>query len=131
MAKVDWKSVLGWNDEQIKDLRYLAYSYIKEGKYNYALTMFEALVALNPDSLYDLRTLGAIQLEIGNNVKALNLLEKALKVDPSHLPTKLNRVKAMYLLGYKEPATLEAKSLMKCPDKRIAETADVLIMSYT
>jgi predicted Zn-dependent protease len=131
MAKVDWKSVLGWSDEQINDLRYLAYSYIRVGKYNYALTMFESLVALAPDSLYDLQTLGAINLELGNNAKALTLIEKALKLDPNHLPTKLNKVKAMFLLGYKEPATLEAKALMKCPDQRIAESADVLIRSYT
>ncbi len=131
MAKIDWMSVLGWNSHQLEDLRYLAYSYVKAGKYKYALTMFEALVALNPHSTYDLQVVGALYLELGNNIKALNTLEKALKLDPTHLPTKLNKVKALYLLGYKEPATIEAKVLLKSPQQNIVDAADALIRSYT
>ncbi len=131
MAKLEWMSVLGWNERQLEDIRYLAYSYVKVGKYDYALTIFEALTVLNPQSIYDLQMLGALYLELGNTIKALNILEKSLKMDPNHLPTKLNKVKAMYMLGYKEPATLEAKALTRCANQQIANTAEALILSYT
>ncbi len=131
MAKIDWKQVLGWQTKQIEDLRFVGYNYAKDGKYDIALCIFEALIVLNPEGLYDLQTMGAIYLQVGNNINALNYFEKALKIDPEHLPTKLNRVKAMYLLGYKDVATQEAKKLLSYPNMQIANMAQALINCYT
>ncbi len=87
MSQVDWLSILGWNKDELEDLRFVGYSYIKQGKYDIAITFFEALTILSPDSVYDLQTLGALYLQKGNNLMALNYIEKAIKLDaypPSH-----------------------------------------------
>ncbi len=80
MSNVEWLSILGWGNEELEDLRFVGYSYIKQGKYDIAITFFESLVILNPDSFYDLQTLGALYLQKGNNLMALNYIEKALKL---------------------------------------------------
>src|SRR5580698_5821008 len=104
MSQVDWLSILGWGKDELEDLRFVGFSYIKQGKYDIATTFFEALVIFAPDSIYDLQTLGALYLQRGNNLMALNYIEKALKLDPTHLPTLLNRTKALFALGYKKQA---------------------------
>lgn len=130
MSQADWLSILGWDTEELEDLRFVGYSYIKQGKYDIASTFFEALVIFNPDSVYDLQTLGALYLQKGNNLMALNYLEKALKIDPKDLPTLLNRSKALFALGYRRQALSQAKSLEKCSEAHIAGQAQALILAY-
>ena len=130
MSQVDWLSILGWNKDELEDLRFVGYSYIKQGNYEFAITFFEALVILAPESLYDLQTLGALYLQKGNNLMALNYIEKAVKLDPAHLPTLLNRTKALFALGYKRQALSQARSLEKSDQEQIAGQAQALIMAY-
>lgn len=130
MAQTDWLSILGWSKEELEDLRFVGYSYIKQGKYDIAVTFFEALVILAPDSAYDLQTLGALYLQKGNNLMALNYIEKAIKLDPIHLPTLLNRAKTLFALGYKKQALSQARGLEKCAEPQIANQAQALIMAY-
>ncbi len=131
MSEIDWLSILGWNSDELEDLRFVGYSYIKQGKYDIAITFFEALVILAPDSVYDLQTLGALYLQQGNNLMALNYIEKALKLDPTHLPTLLNRTKALFALGYKRQALAQAHSLENAPQEQIAGQAQALILAYS
>lgn len=131
MDQIDWISILGWGKEELEDLRFVGYSYIKQGKYDIALTFFEALVVLDPESLYDIQTLGALYLQKGNNLMALNYIEKALKIDPTHFPTLLNRVKALFALGYKRQALDQAHQLQTCDQETIANQAQALILAYT
>ena len=131
MADIDWKELLGWGNTQIQDLQFAGYTYAKEGKYDIALTIFHGLSVLEPQSSYNLKTLGAIQLQIGQNIEALNTLEKALKLDPESFEIRLNRVKALYALGYRDQGTQEAKALMHSPNATIANTATALNNSYT
>ena len=131
MSQVEWLPILGWGKEELEDLRFVGYSYIRQGKYDIATTFFEALVVLAPDSAYDLQTLGAIYLQTGNNLMALNYIEKALKRDPTHLPTLLNRTKALFSLGYKKQALAQAKELGVNADVKIADQAQALILAYS
>jgi tetratricopeptide (TPR) repeat protein len=131
MAQVDWLSILGWNKDELEDLRFVGYSYIKQGKYDVAITFFEALTLLSPESIYDLQTLGALYLQKGNNLMALNYIEKAVKLDPTHLPTLLNRTKALFALGYKRQALSQARELEKCAEEQIAGQAQALILAYS
>jgi tetratricopeptide (TPR) repeat protein len=130
MSQIEWLSILGWNKEELEDLRFVGYSYIKQGKYDIATTFFEALVILAPESTYDLQTLGALYLQKGNNLMALNYIEKAIKLDPAHLPTLLNRTKALFALGYKRQALSQARALEKCAQEQIAGQAQALILAY-
>lgn len=130
MSQVDWLSILGWDAEELEDLRFVGYSYIKQGKYDIAITFFEALVILNPESIYDLQTLGALYLQKGNHLMALNYIEKALKLDPTHLPTLLNRAKTLFALGYKRQALAQARALEKSTHEQIAGQAQALILAY-
>jgi len=130
MSQVDWLSILGWNKDELEDLRFVGYSYIKQGSYDIAITFFEALVILAPESLYDLQTLGALYLQKGNNLMALNYIEKAVKLDPTHLPTLLNRTKALFALGYKRQALSQARSLEKSEQEQISGQAQALILAY-
>ncbi len=131
MSDLNWLEVLGWELEQLEDLRFVGYSYIKQGHYETAITFFEALVVLDPNSLYDLQTLGALHLQNNNNLMALNYIERALKLDPRHYPTLLNRTKALFALGYKRQALAQAKKLEKSSDEQIANQAGALILAYS
>ena len=127
---MDWLSVLGWSGEELEDLRFVGYSYIKQGKYDIALKFFEALVILSPQSSYDLQTLGALYLQIGNNLMALNYIEKALKIQPNHAPTLLNRAKVLFALGYKKQGLLQAQALENNLSDLIAGQAQALVLAY-
>lgn len=130
MSDIRWLDVLGWSDEEIADLRFVGYSYIKQGHYETALKFFEALVVLCPDSAYDLQTLGAIHLQLGDNLSALNYLDKALKIEPSHGYSLLNRAKALFMLGYRDQGVSLAKSLSSHSDVKVANQADALLLAY-
>jgi tetratricopeptide (TPR) repeat protein len=130
MSKMDWMEILGWGTEEINDLRYVAYSYIKQGIYDVALTFFDALSVLSPPVPYDLQTMGALHLQLGNGLKALDFLDRALKMDPNHLLTQLNRSKALFMLGYKRQGLIQALELEKCQDKGIATQASALVLAY-
>lgn len=131
MQPVKWTEVLGWGQEELDDLRYVAYSYIKQGIYDVALTFFNALAVLTPQTAYDLQTLGALYLQLGENLKALDHLDRALKIDPNHMPTQLNRVKALLALGYKQQAENQAALLELQADPEIRSSAKALIGSLS
>jgi tetratricopeptide (TPR) repeat protein len=130
MSDRNWLDVLGWGKEEIDDLRFVAYSYIKEGVYDIALTFFDALEVLIPPTSYDLQTIGALHLQIGNGLKALDFLDRALKLDPTHLPTQINRAKALFMLGYKRQGLAAALELEKHENKEVREQASALILAY-
>jgi tetratricopeptide (TPR) repeat protein len=131
MSHVDWLSILGWEATELEDLRFVGYSYIKQGKYDIAKSFFEALIVLAPNTTYDLQTLGALYLQQGNNLMALNYIEKALKLEPNHSPTLLNRTKALFALGYKKQGLAQAAALAKHSDTHVADQAQALLMAYS
>ena len=131
MSTVNWNEILGWNENNLEDLRFVGYSYLKQGKFDIAISLYEALVLLNPNSPYDLQTLGALYLETGNNLLALNTIESALKLDPTHDATLLNRTKALFALGFKRQAIAQARALELAPNREIANQASALLLAYT
>lgn len=131
MATLDWMNILGWQSNELEDLRFVGFSYIKQGKWEIALKFYEALLVIAPNNIYDLQTLGALHLQVGNHFKALHFIEKALKIDPLHEPTLLNRTKALFALGFRRQALLQAKALTSSKDKTIASQADALVLSYS
>ncbi len=130
MSDVNWLEILGWGNEEIGDLRYVAYSYIRQGIYDVALTFFDALNVLSPPSAYDLQTIGALHLQLGNGLKALDFLDRALKMEPGHVLTQLNRAKALFMLGYKRQGLLQSLELEKSPDREVAVQASALVLAY-
>lgn len=130
MSQIQWQEILGWGQKEITDLRYVAYSYIKQGVYDVALTIFEALIVLSPATAYDLQTMGAIYLQTGNGLKALEFLDRALKIEPGHLPSQLNRAKALFLLGYRKQGLTQVTELEKSSDLEIASQATALTLAY-
>lgn len=131
MSQVDWQSLLGWTDEDLADLRFVGYAYIKQGHYKIALKFFSSLVILSPDSLYDLQIVGALHLQLGDNMAALNYLDRALSIDPTHGPTLLNRTKALLLLGYHKQGLAQAALLKTNQDPKVANQAEALLLSYS
>lgn len=131
MNQLEWTEILGWGQKELDDIRYAAYCYIKEGIYDIALVFFDALRILTPPNAYDLQTVGALYLQIGNGLKALEFLERALKIDPQHFPSLLNRAKALFMLGYKKQALSQASELESCPNQEIANQASALVLAFT
>ncbi len=131
MSKIDWLTKLNWSDEQIDELRITGYAYIRQGKYEIALSFFEALELLDPESAYDAQTLGALYLQLGNPAKALPHFERALKLETDHSPTLLNLTKALLLLGRKEEGLRLANVLKNEKDPSIANTANALLLAYS
>ena len=77
MSQTNWIELLGWSEDQIEDIRFAGYSFIKQGQYEHALKFFEVLAILPNENVYDLQTLGGIYLQVGNNL-SVNLLCKTL-----------------------------------------------------
>lgn len=130
MGKINWLQLLDWTDDQLDDLRYLGYAYVRQGKYDIALSFFEALNALDPNSAYDAQTIGALYLQMEEPKKALKYLEKALKLEADHGPTLLNMCKALFMLKKTEEALKLAAILKNERDPNIANVAKALILAY-
>ncbi len=130
MKKTNWSKVLNWDTSQVQDLRCSGYRFVVEGKYELARLYFEALVILESKNIYDNRTLGAIYLELNHPQRAIYHLGIALKQDPHHLPTVLNRAKALFNLGKNEKGKRLAGYLSRAKDRKIALQAEALIMAY-
>lgn len=131
MGRVNWREVLEWNDEQLEDMRYLAYAYIRQGKYDIAISFFEGLAALDPESSYDAQTLGALYLQVNEPAKALKYFDRALMLDADHAPTLLNLTKALFMLGRKDEGLKLAQILRNELDPAIANVAKALILAYS
>ena len=131
MTKVDWNEILGWDEEQLDALRLTGYAYIRQGKYDIAFDLFRALVVVNPESSYDLQTLGGLYLEVNEPDKALEVLDRSLKVEPDHLPSMLNRAKALLMMGKRSEGLEEARKLRRHKDYRIGSVARALILAYS
>lgn len=132
MAKKNWLDIVEWDESTLEDLRFVGYTYIKQGHYSIALKFFENLVKVprNPD-VYDVQTLGALYLELNNNVSALHFLEKALGLDPSHEPTLINRAKALFVLGYRRQGLSQLEPLKASKDEKVRNQALAMSMGYS
>lgn len=130
MSKVNWCDVLGWGPAHLQELRFTGYTYLKEGKYDVARVFFEALIVVEPDNAFDYRILGAIFLLLGDFLKALDYLDKALRLDPIHVGAKLNRAKALLFLGKTKEGLVAAEEIVNCDDKEVANDAEALLLAY-
>jgi tetratricopeptide (TPR) repeat protein len=130
MSKINWTKKLNWNEEHLDDLRYTGYAYLKQGKYEIAITFFEALTVLDPENAYDSQTLGALFLQINEPKKAIKWLDHALKIEGDHAPTLLNLCKALFMLGKKEEGLKLANILKNEPSLQISNIAKALILAH-
>ncbi|MBI3508815.1 MAG: type III secretion chaperone [Chlamydiia bacterium] len=126
----NWLDILGWTKSEVDDLRYVAFYYIKQGIYNVALTLYDAVEVLIEPNAYDLQTIGALHLQLGQGLKALAYLDRALQKEPHHLPTQLNRAKALFMLGHQSEGIEQAEALERCGEPEIASAAGALLMGY-
>lgn len=131
MSETNWLDMLGWSKKEIEDIRFAAFAYIKQGHYETALTFFESLIFLSKDNPYDLQTLGALYLQVGNNLSALNYLERALKLNPTDQTTLLNRAKALFFLGYKKQGLSQSHALESSSDPHVSSQARALTLAYS
>lgn len=132
MGTIKWMEKLGWTQEHIEDLRYTGYSYVKQGKYDIALAFFEALSVIDPTSVYDAQTLGAIYLQLNRLNDALKCFDRALKLESTDkAPTLLNLAKTFFAMGKKEEGMKIVQNLKNEKNKTIANVAKALILAYT
>lgn len=131
MGRINWLETLGWEEEELGEMRYIGYAYIRQGKYEIAISFFEALTALDPESVYDAQTLGALYLQINEPKKALKYFDKALKLESDHAPTLLNMCKAFFMLNKKEEALKLASILKNERDPSISNVAKALLLAYS
>lgn len=127
----DWLTFLGWDDSQLEDLRFVGYEYIRQGHYKIALNFFEALAKLpERPEIYDVQTLGALYLELGDYTAALGMLEKALGLDPMDENTLLNRAKTLFMLGYTKQGLMQVTKLTQAQDPKVSGQAKALAETY-
>jgi len=127
---MDWLEILGWDQEEIDDLRSAGYSYIQQGVYDVAMKYYEALTILTPSNSFDTGTMGALFLQMGNGLQALDYIDRSLKIEPENPEVRLNRAKALFMLGYRRQGLLQAMELEKCEDEHIASQAAALVLAY-
>lgn len=132
MGTINWLERLGWTEEHVEDLRYTGYSYIRQGKYDIALSFFEALAVLDPSSAYDAQILGAIYLQLNQPHKALKCFDRALKLESTDQgPTLLNLAKTFFSMGKKEEGLKLVNILKNEKNQAIANVAKALILAYS
>lgn len=135
MAKVDWVKRLGWDFNQLEDIRFVGYHYIRQGQYGVAKAFFEALVALCADQplqqqlAYDYETLGSIYLELGDSARALRYLERAGRMQPENGRILLNKAKTFIALSRPFEGLEIAYQLMARKDPILRDRAHALILS--
>ncbi|NGX49080.1 MAG: hypothetical protein K940chlam5_00676 [Candidatus Anoxychlamydiales bacterium] len=127
---MDWQNYLELTDDSIEDLRSVGYLYVKQGCFDIALDFFNALLILHPGNSYDESIIGALYLEKGKYLEALEHLDEVLKVDPSNYLVLLNKAKTLFSLGYRTEAIAITKMLSNCPDKKLSSQASALIEAY-
>ena len=131
MGTIDWMERLGWSEEQIEDLRYTGFSYIRQGKYDIALAFFEALAILDPGSAYDAQTLGAIYLQLKQYNKALKSFDRALNLEKNDRgPVLLNLAKTFFAMGKKEEGLKIVHILKNDSNPAISNLAKALLLAY-
>ncbi len=131
MGRINWLNTLGWSEDQLDEMRYIGYAYIRQGKYDIAMSFFEALAVLDPNSAYDAQTTGALYLQMNEPKKALVFLEKALKLEGDHAPTLLNMCKALFMTHRHEEGLKLAAILKNEHDPQISNVAKALILAYS
>lgn len=131
MSRINWRKELGWTEEHLEDLRFTGYAYLRQGKYDIAISFFEALTVLDPESSYDAQTLGALYLQLNNPAKAMKWLDRALKLEADHGPTLLNLCKAFFMLGKKDEGLKLAHILKNEPNLLISNAARALILAHS
>lgn len=127
----DWLNILGWTQTHLDELRFMGFDILKEGQYQRARTYFESLIILDPSSIYDKQTLGAIYTELNEHQKALDTLNEVLASEPEDAPSLLNKTKVLIGLGQITEALVIAQSLTRSKDKTIANDAEALILAYS
>ena len=130
MSRIDWIQKLGWTEDHLEELRNAGYSYIRQGRYDIARPFFEALCVLNPESSYDLQTLGAIYVQLNLPQQAEKYLDRALQIEGDHSPTLLNLAKAFFMSGKITEGIKLATLLKKDQNPFISSTASALLLAY-
>ena len=132
MDTINWMELLGWTEEQLEDLRNVGFAYVRQGKYDIAFPLFEALCVLNPNSAYDVQTLGALYMEMGNPNKALVYFDKALKLDDADQEAiLLNLSKTFFMLGKQHEGVTLANILKEERNPYISNMAKALLLAYS
>lgn len=131
MSQINWLEKLGWTEENIEDLRYTGYAYVRQGKYDIALNFFEALVVLSPNEAYDAQILGAIYLQLNQLQQALYYFDRALKLEENHGPTLINLSKVFFSLNRKNEALKICHSLKNHSDVAVVNMAKALVLAYS
>ena len=115
----------------MEDLRMAGFAYIRQGKYDIALPLFETLCLISKDEAYDFQTLGALYLQLNKPKEAIGCCETALKLEAEHSPTLLNLAKAFFMLGRKAEGLKVAEILSHEIDLSISNPAKALILAYS
>lgn len=131
MSQLNWLEILGWNEQYLDNLRSTAFLYIRQGKYEVAKDIFHTLTIFNPNHSFDLQTLGSIYLQENQSSLAFAYLEKAKALDPNNNIIKINHIKAMLSLGYRDEAFPLMEDFIKtCPDPYLVSDAEALLLAY-
>lgn len=121
-------NILGWKIDDLNNLQFIGFSYIKQGKFEIAKTLFEALEVLHPEDPYNLSTLGGLYIETKEPYKALNVLEKALMLDPQNEISQFNKIQALLSLGFKKQALEACQMLAQAKDPVLKSKAEALLL---
>jgi tetratricopeptide (TPR) repeat protein len=128
---VNWLDALHWGEDQQSDLRALGFDFIRQGHYQRATVYYEALVALDPHSLFDLYTLGGLYVQLGDGERAIRYLERALEIDPNCTPALINKTNALIVMGAHQDALQIARRLAQLEDPEARSLGEALQLAYT
>lgn len=101
---------------------------LRPGDPRKALGLAERAVRLLPDSAGALHTLGSIQLDLGQDVAALETLRKARQADPAHAGVQYQYARALVRAGRGDEAKSLLEGLVEVDDTNVpgAEVRELL-----
>jgi tetratricopeptide (TPR) repeat protein len=100
---------LGVTDAEFMEMGRLGSMFYSSGNLEKARTIFEGLVALNPNSAPAHSSLGALLTKTQENEKALEHLNRAIELDENELAAYVNRAEVLLRLKRGEDAVADLK----------------------
>jgi predicted Zn-dependent protease len=100
-----------WTEEDVYLVAERAHALYEQGCYADACTIFEGLLAIDPENAYCREALGAVYLAQGEPARSLAELDRLLASYPGHADARARRCEVLCRLGRFEDAQRELEYL--------------------
>ncbi|MBN2359015.1 MAG: tetratricopeptide repeat protein [Deltaproteobacteria bacterium] len=103
-GEITLKQIKGYTDDELYAIAHQGYFFLMQGKNEDARTIFEGLVAIDPQNAYYYRALGVIYHKLGDAERAIRQFTYATRVAPRAPSAYVNRAEVYVATGRRADA---------------------------